>query len=58
MKLFYVETEVYCCLQLARTAESARRKVLKETSPYYCTARLATKQDIAWVKAMGGLVPE
>jgi len=58
--IVYAETGLGACLTEARDVESGRRAILKEVGTYngVKVCRKATKDDIEWVRAMGGYVPE
>ena len=60
MKLFYAETGVSCCIVADRDADRARRQVLREVGTHAGVGAVheATEDEIAWVAAMGGHVPE
>lgn len=61
MKLYAIETENYICIEAASSPEKARHQgVMKIGSAnfYTVTVREATLDDIGWVKAIGGFVPE
>lgn len=59
-KLYYVTTGMGACLELAESKDIAYKNVLREvgTSWGVRNVREATETDVAWVKAMGGYVPE
>lgn len=59
MGLYYVETGCGCGLREASSIEQAKRAALREvgTMNGVEAVRLATGDDIAWVRAMGGFVP-
>lgn len=59
MALYYIETGRGCCIRRARNVEQAERETLREvgTLEGVQLAREATKQDIEWVRGMGGYVP-
>lgn len=56
--IFYVETGIGCALIKASSIDQAEKKVISEVGTYNGVQRIrvATEEDIAWVKAMGGLV--
>lgn len=58
--LYYVRHGLGCSLYQGRSPASAEKQAREEfgttNGPYY--ARQATSEDIGWVKAMGGYVPE
>jgi len=58
--LFYASTGIGACIREARDIRSARAAVLREVGEYNGVkeVRKATPADIAWVKGMGGHVPE
>lgn len=60
IKLFYVETGRGCGLKKGKTAESVRRVTLSEVGSIdgVRLVREATERDIAWVRGMGGHVPQ
>ena len=60
MKIYYIEFRLGCFLHKGKS-EQAALKYAKEQyglahGPYYI--RLATKEDIGHVEAMGGYIPE
>lgn len=59
-RLYYFETSIGAGLRLAYSAEQARYQLRKEvgTMTGIGLVRKATEQDIAWVQAMGGYIPE
>lgn len=58
--IYYVETEMGCTLVEARNTDHAYNQVRREVGTYHRIGevRKATAHDIAWVRAMGGYVPE
>ena len=58
--LIYFESGCGCGIRKARDLESGKRAILREVGTYegVFVTRKATKEDIAWVKGMGGTVPE
>jgi len=59
MTLYYFESYQGCGIREARTLEQARKNVLAEVGyANFKTVRKAEKTDVAWVRAMGGRVPE
>ena len=60
MKLYYVTTGMGACLCKAESDVEAHDKVLREVGTNWGvrSVREATETDIAWVKTMGGYVPE
>ena len=57
-KLYYVDTEFGCAIRAASDIDEARRAALREVgSNGYKSVRPAKTEDIEWVKAMGGYVP-
>ena len=59
MPNYYVETSMGCGIREARSLRSAEVTARREAGTYNePRVRLATEADIAWVKAMGGWVPE
>jgi len=59
-KLFYVETGAGCGIRVGKTIKEVRQEELKEAGTYngVSEVRKATEADIAWVKTMGGYIPE
>lgn len=60
MKPYYVTTgNGTCTVVMASSPENAKRKVLAEvgTMTGVTSVREATKEDIAWIRGMGGYVP-
>jgi len=59
LSIYYSETEFGCTLTAARSAKQAHNEVADDIGKNRLhLTRLATKQDIGWVRAMGGRVPE
>jgi hypothetical protein len=58
MPLYYVEKESGCGIRQAKTKAQVLRELKKEIGNNVKLLRLATKIDIAWVKGMGGYIPE
>lgn len=60
MPLFYASTGIGACIREARDIRAARAAILREVGEYngIKEIRKATEADIAWVKGMGGHVPE
>ena len=59
MNLYYVETSQGCCIKAGSSLEEARKSALREVgTDNFESIRKATKEDITWVKCMGGYVPE
>ena len=60
MALFYASTGMGACIREARDIRAARAAILREVGEYNGAreVRKATEADIAWVKGMGGHVPE
>lgn len=59
MNLYYVELEWGCGLRAAANQAKAKRDALEEEgSRNFKSIRLATQEDVAWIKGMGGIVPE
>jgi hypothetical protein len=60
--LFYVETGIGCSIEYGRkgSENKVRERVLREVGTYNGVKRIreATKDDIAWVQAMGGYIPK
>lgn len=60
--IYYHSSELGCGLGEARDLRSADAQVRRDLGGYHVaggyTVRKATKEDIAWVAAMGGYVPE
>ncbi len=58
-KIYYIETRGSCALRSAKDARQARYIAEDDVGRGDITdVRLATPHDIAWVKMMGGHVPE
>lgn len=60
MKVYYVQTGMGATLVEASTENAARSIVLREVGTYngIQVSRLATDEDIQWVNAMCGGVPD
>lgn len=60
MALFYARTGIGCCIREARNLRSAHAAILREVGEFNGVkeVRKATDADIAWVRGMGGHVPE
>ena len=60
MALFYVETGMGACVRAAVDKAAAHEAALREVGTYngVQVVRLATEDDLAWVRAMGGYIPE
>lgn len=60
MKLWYVETGLGCGIREGNTEAVVRRRELECVGTYAGVdeVRLATEEDIANVRSMGGYVPE
>ena len=56
-KLFYAETSQGCGIREAETIEQAENKFMREAG-LPTIIREATINDIAWVKGMGGYIPD
>lgn len=58
-KIYNVEFGGFQTLNVAKTLTQAEKDALKEigTMNEPISVRLATKEDIAWVKGMGGRIP-
>jgi hypothetical protein len=59
MKIYF-ESRKGCGVREARTVESGRKAILREAGEYdgVQVCREATEADIAWVKGMGGYIPD
>lgn len=58
MPLYYIETDFGCGIIEAKTKKQAWRNLLRSEGENHAQlVRLATKEDIAHVKGMGGYVP-
>jgi len=59
MKMFYYDCDFGASLIKAEDITSARKKIRSEigTYPQINWIREATKEDIDWVKGMGGRIP-
>ncbi len=58
-KLYYLDSDMGCGLRAYRTLREAEREELKEVGTWnFRGIRLATKEEITWIKAMGGHVPD
>lgn len=57
---YYAETDMGATLIVAGSVESAHKKARERVGSYNRVhlVRKATAQDIAWVSAMGGVVPD
>ena len=59
MTLYYIETTYGCGIRVAYNIQQARKNALREEGESnVMDIRKATKEDIGWVGAMGGRVPE
>lgn len=57
-QLFYLDTDRGCAIRAAQNIKQARRGALREVGEYgFKNIRKATKEDIEWVRGMGGYVP-
>ncbi len=59
-RLYYVSTGLGATLVVAEDQDSAEEKTLRKVGTYNGVqdCREATEQDIEWVRAMGGYVPQ
>lgn len=59
MAVYYIETGLGCCLREGAGSKSVGTAVLRDVGTHngVSLVRLATPQDIAHVRAMGGYVP-
>lgn len=58
MGLYVIETDYGIGLTETRTVQQAAREGRADVgNSYFRSARKATKEDIAWVAAMGGYIP-
>ena len=58
MPLYYIETDFGCGIREAKTKKEAWRDlVMAEGENHARSVRLATKDDIAHVRGMGGWIP-
>lgn len=59
MPMYYVETDLGCGIRQVKSLKNAWKILLQEEgSDHTQDVRLATKEDIAGVRAMGGYIPE
>ncbi len=60
MGLYYAETGQGACIREARTETQARNLILQEVGTFsgIQVLRKASATDVAWVRAMGGRIPE
>ena len=60
--IYFHQSEMGCGLGEARDLRSADAQVRRDLGSYHASAgylvRKATPRDVAWVKAMGGYVPD
>lgn len=58
-KLYYIRVVSGACLQVAKDKEEAKEKMLRLVGSLngVTIAREATEQDIKWIRAVGGFVP-
>ena len=57
--LFYVESVNGCAIHSERTITKAREIAIHDVGfDNFKSIRLATENDVAWVSAMGGYVPD
>lgn len=58
MKIYFGETDKGVGLRTAETIAGAREQFNRECgSDNVRTVRVATEQDVAWVRGMGGYIP-
>lgn len=58
MPIYYVKTSFGCGLRFGKTRQQVENTVKREAgASHFEFVRLATKEDIAWVKSMGGWLP-
>jgi len=58
MTIYYAETSMGCVLESASSAEEAKKVIACDCGENNITKiRKATKQDVEWVRMMGGYVP-
>lgn len=59
MKIYYADTDRGCALRAANSLAQARAQFNREVgSDNVQVVRVATQEDIDWVEAMGGEVPD
>lgn len=63
MPMYYFSCSKGCGIRQATGIRQARSNIIREVGEYDMIAgpnilRLASKKDIAWVKAMGGYIPK
>ena len=59
MGLYCVETDYGCAIREAPSLLAAEAKERREEgSAHFICVRVATEKDIAWVRGMGGYIPE
>ena len=59
IELYYVESDYGCGIREAYSLEQAWKNLKEEEGTNHARkVRKATKEDIAWVEAMGGYIPK
>jgi len=59
MPLYYVETDQGCGIRYAKNIQQARKNLLEAEGYNHARGvRKATKEDINWVRGMGGYIPD
>lgn len=56
--LYYVNTDQGCGIFAAQSITQAKRKAKDDAGKGVKSVRRATSEDVDWVQAMGGFVPE
>ena len=57
--LYYLETHQGCGIREAKRLEQARKEALAEVGySNFKFIRQATKEEVEWVRSMGGFMPE
>jgi len=58
-KLYYVETDCGCGIRTAESIEQATRDAVRECgTDNFKRVQEATEENVEWVRAMGGYIPD
>lgn len=57
MTLYYIETDFGCGIREAKNIQQARKDMREEAGSFLQVVRKATKDEVAWVRGMGGHIP-
>lgn len=58
MTLYYIETDLGCGIREAKNLQQAKSHMRIEAGELVNIVRLATRDEIEWVQAMGGYFPK